>query len=195
MGNNPRLERRFFHSFPRPKRGEDREATLDRGLEILALMKSAGLILAPEVVEWDASVVAGRAEQFRILQRRACFTELSPEELPSHAAVFGPVALSFDVAKLRSAGATPVIYAPQGLAESALSQLSTFCVRGAHHTRHVLQQLQGLKEMSDPAIVGERYQIQSIPTTQSTFKILGRMGKWWLCMKCRRCTSGRSCNM
>jgi len=154
----PMPKRRFFHSFPRPKQGEASDATLDRGLQILALMKDAGLMLAPEIVEWDASSVAGRPEQLRILQRRACFTELSIEELPAHAAMFGPVALSFDLARLRSAGATPVIYAPQGLGGSALSQLSTFCVRGAYHTRYVLRQLQGLKEMSDPVVVGERYQ-------------------------------------
>jgi hypothetical protein len=150
-------QRNLFHSFPRPKTNESEGATLERGLSILASMKETGLVLAPEIVDWDVSVISGGAEQLRILQRRACFTELSAPELAAHSTVFGPIALSFDIAALRAAGATPVIYVPQGVDESPLSQIGTFCVRGAYHTRYILRQLLGLKEMSDPAIVAARY--------------------------------------
>jgi hypothetical protein len=155
--------RQFFHSFPRPKAGEDEDATLERGLAILAAMKTIGLVLAPEIVEWDLNQLVGGREELKLLQRRASFTELSENELLLHAKVFGPITLSFDIAALREAGATPVIYVPQGVASSALSQIGTFCVRGAYHTRYVLRQLQGLKEHSDPQITSARHGMPVAP--------------------------------
>jgi hypothetical protein len=142
--------RRFFHSFPRPKSGEDEDATIERGLAILGAMKKIGLVLAPEIVEWDLGQITGGREELKLLQRRASFTELSDAELPPHTEVFGPISLSFDIGALREAGATPVMYIPQGLASSALSQIGTFCVRGAYHTRAVLRQLQDLQRTSNP---------------------------------------------
>ena len=126
--------RSFFHCFPRPKKGETADATLERGLQILKFMATAGLVLAPEVVEWDVGAFTQGTEELRLLQRRLCFTELEQNELAAHAATFGPIALAFDIGKLRTAGATPVIYAPQGTTDSPLSLISTFCVRGAYRT-------------------------------------------------------------
>lgn len=150
-------DRRFFHSFPRAKTGEREEVTLDRGLSILTSLKEVGLVLAPEMVEWDVGAITSGREQLRLLQRRASFTELSFGELVGHSRAFGPIALSFDIGKLREAGATPVIYVPQGLTASALSQIGTFCVRGAYHTRAVLRQLQELEEVSDPSRAQKRF--------------------------------------
>jgi hypothetical protein len=164
LGGQP--ERKFFHSFPRPKQGEAPNDTLQRGLRILALMRKIGLILAPELVPWDVSVLSNGAEQLSTLQRRACFTELSEPELKAHGTVFGPISLSFDPMALRGAGATPVMYVPQGVGESLLSQIGTFCVRGAYHTQHVLKQLQGLKEMSDPALAEKRFGYPVAPNYQ-----------------------------
>jgi len=164
MSLNAAHDRHFFHSFPRPKADESKEATLERGLNILSFMKECGLVLAPEIVDWDVGLISGGAEQLRILQRRACFTELSTGDLPKHAEIFGPIALSFDLAKLRSAGAIPAIYVPQGLESSALSQLGTFCVRGAYHTQHVLRQLNDLKMQSDPAFVAKKTRMPVNPT-------------------------------
>jgi hypothetical protein len=143
-------DRYFFHSFPRPRTEESETATLERGLHILAFMKEIGLVLAPEVVIWNTDLIGGGTEKFAILQRRACFTELEISQLAKHSAVFGPISLAFDIGKLRAVGATPVIYAPQGLANNPLSQISTFSVRGAYHTRYVLERLLELKEASDP---------------------------------------------
>ena len=158
MTRDPAHDRRFFHSFPRPKANESKNDTLERGLRILSFMKDCGLILAPEIVEWNVSTLSGTPdERLSLLQRRACFTELPLAELPAHMATFGPIALAFDIPTLRSAGATPVIYLPQGTEPSALSQISTFCVRGAYHTQYVLRQLQGLKEASDPVLAAETY--------------------------------------
>ena len=170
-------DRKFFHSFPRPKQGESPNDTLERGLRILALMRKIGLLLAPELVSWDVSLVSNGTEQLSTLQRRACFTELSEAELPAHSAIFGPTALSFNLMALRSAGATPVIYVPQGISESLLSQLGTFCVRGAHHTRYILNQLQGLKEMSDPTIAEKRLGLPVNPNYQLDLRNTDAEGK------------------
>jgi hypothetical protein len=83
--------RHFFHSFPRPKRDESANDTLDRGLKILTFMKQVGLILAPEVVHWDVSVLAPDAPQVHLLQCRASFTELAISELARHSKTFGPI--------------------------------------------------------------------------------------------------------
>lgn len=158
MTSDSTYDRRFFHSFPRPKANESKHDTLERGLRILSFMKDCGLILAPEIVQWNVSTLSGTPnEHLSLLQRRACFTELSLAELSAHRATFGPIALSFDIATLRSVGATPVIYVPQGIDVSALSQISTFCVRGAYHTRYVLRQLEELKEESDPVLAAKKY--------------------------------------
>jgi hypothetical protein len=169
-------DRRFFHSFPRPRPDESAGAVLERGLAILTFMKEFGLVLAPELVEWDVSMISGGAEQLRTLQRRACFTELSAAELPAHSAIFGPVSLSFDLAKLRDAGATPVIYVPQGSAASALSQIGTFCARGAFHTEKVLSQLQQLKELSDPTFVAKKSGKPVAPNYEVTLQNSDRAG-------------------
>lgn len=150
-------DRRFFHSFPRPKKDESEDATLERGLAILTCIKEVGLILAPEIVDWDLGTIGVPHENLSLLQRRACFTELSVDRLSDHSAAFGPIALSFDLADLRRVGAFPVIYVPQGEASSPMSQIGTFCARGAYHTRYVLNQLRQLQLYSDPAHVAAHY--------------------------------------
>jgi hypothetical protein len=170
-------DRHLYHSFPRPRADEFEDATLERGLSILAFMKEAGLVLAPEVINWDVSVIGGGAEQLRILQRRACFTELSAAELAAHCAIFGPIALSFDIARLRGSGATPVIYVRQDGGENALSAISTFCVHGAYHIQHVLRRLQGLKELSDPALEARRVGTPVAPNYELTLQNTNPAGK------------------
>ncbi|MGD0046793.1 MAG: hypothetical protein ABSE42_07210 [Bryobacteraceae bacterium] len=176
MSNDDTPSRRFFHSFPRPKKDESEDATLDRGLSILTLMKQVGLVLAPEVVIWDISAFSLGAKQLSILQRRVSFTELSVTELAEHSAIFGPISLSFDIAKLRGAGATPVIYVLQGTAGSPLSQVATFCVHGAHHTKYVLSQLHELKEVSDPARLAQRLMTPVSPNCEITLRNTGPAG-------------------
>ena len=124
---------------------------MERAIAILALIRKIGLVLAPEVIEWDLSPLGLSKMPLRTLQRRMCFTEIAPAELSEHSNLFGPLALSFNTVKLREAGAMPVIYVPQGLS-SPLSQLAIFCVNGAQHTKAVLGQLQQLKEVSDPQL-------------------------------------------
>jgi hypothetical protein len=176
MSDQSAPKRRFFHSFPRPKKDEPPHLVLARGLKILDLMKQVGLVLAPEVVSWDLSVIRPGGKPLGILQRRASFTELDVSELPGHSAVFGPISLSFDVAKLRDAGATPVIYVPQGTADSPLSHIATFCVNGVHHTKYVLSFLHQLKEASDPARLSQRLNMPVSPNFELPLRNTGPDG-------------------
>ena len=142
--------RYFFHSFPRGKANEPHDDILARGLKILAFMKEVGIVLAPELVKWDITGIVGDAdEKLETLQRRVCFTELSAAELSQHSITFGPIALAFSIERLRTAGATPVVYVPQGFQSNPLSLLAIFLVRGAHHTRYVLNQLNDIAQGAD----------------------------------------------
>ena len=108
------LERYFYHSFPR--RGRATESEVAKGCEILALIADAGLLLAPEVVVWQhphANGTPPREQSY--IQRRVCFTELAPEELPDHARGFGSFALEFEIETLKRMGAMPVFYVPQAV--------------------------------------------------------------------------------
>lgn len=95
-------DRFFFHTFPRPRPSESAEATRDRAVNILSFMKEAGLVLAPEIVKWKLPLQGGGVEHLAILQRRACFTELSVGELDRHATTFGPISLSFNIRQVKS---------------------------------------------------------------------------------------------
>lgn len=152
------IQRHLVHSFPRPKPRETEESTLRRALAILALIRKIGLVLAPEILDWDLRAIAAGSEKLQLLQRRLCLTEISPSELCQHSTMFGPIAIAFDVEKMRGAGAMPALYVPQGAMNNALSQIGTFCVRGAYHTKYVLERLQELKNLSDPAFVAEHIQ-------------------------------------
>ncbi len=137
------------HSFPRPKRGESPSSTMDRAILILRSIREVGLVLAPEVIDWDLEKMVPGSQPLRLLQKRLCLTEISPSELSEHSKIFGPLAITFDAEKAREAGALPVIYIPQA-GSTSLSLLGLFCVNGAHHTKAVLGQLQQLNEWTDP---------------------------------------------
>ena len=125
--------------------------TSNRGWTILKSMKELGLILAPEVVEWSTPVSLGTPSPIRILQRRICFTELSPGELSGHSSFFGPFALEFDTAALRRIGALPVIYMPQALSEQDhLALLGPFVVGHLDQIRGTLERLSLLAQYDDP---------------------------------------------
>ena len=148
-----KVEPRFFyHSFPRRWQGETQNETTSRGWAILRSMKELGLILAPEVVEWHAPVSLGTPSPIQVLQRRICFTELSPQELSQHSMRFGPFALEFQTIALRRIGALPVIYMSQALSEQDhLALLGPFVVGHLRQIRGTLERLAQLGQYDDPA--------------------------------------------
>jgi hypothetical protein len=107
-------ERYFYHSFPRRSRKTATEN--EKGCQILSIMRDVGLLLTPEPVEWGYEHADGSAPRTSAaLQRRVCFTELAPKELPGHAEKFGRFALEFSVPALKSLGAIPVFYIPRAI--------------------------------------------------------------------------------
>ena len=146
--------RYFYHSFPRPRGGPTRSQTIAKGWSILQSIKRLGLILAPEIVEWKIPVSIGSPSPIRLLQQRACFTELSRNELGEHSKRFGPFAIEFDIMALRRAGVLPVIYMPQALSEQDhMALLGVFLVSHTEHIRHTLEQLNSLNQFNNPAHV------------------------------------------
>jgi hypothetical protein len=138
----------FFHSFPRPRQDETGEAHLQRGLRILQSMFDVGLALAPECIAFKQPVVDGHKE-FRHLQNRLCFTELSEDALPGHAEHFGPFALRFDLEALWREGALPTIYIPQQIAgDRGLSAAGASIVAHLNYAQKTMSQLHQLAHLS-----------------------------------------------
>ena len=140
----------FYHSFPRPRPGETHCETASRGWAILRSMEKLGLILAPELVEWYTPVSLGTPSPIQVLQRRVCFTELSPQGLSQHSTRFGPFALEFATSALRRLGALPVIYMPQALSEQDhLALLGPFVVGHLEQVRSTLDLLNQISQFVD----------------------------------------------
>lgn len=116
----------FYHAFPPPRR-----AAPELGLPILSNIIKHGMLLCPESLVVPPNPWSDRAEPPRttIIQRRACFTLLSQEDLlrgvgnvqgargrrrsdevPNHAAEFGPFAIGLDTREARELGILPVFY-------------------------------------------------------------------------------------
>jgi hypothetical protein len=105
-------ERYFYHSFPR--RGASSADELNKGCKILEAIRDFGLLLTPQLIEWEQPSVGGAPPRtIPILQKRVCFTELAAPQLPAHAERFGHFALEFNIEVVRSLGAVPVFYIPQ----------------------------------------------------------------------------------
>lgn len=108
-----------------------------------------GLVLTPEIIEWPEVQPDGSlSEPWYIGQKRCCFTELAPAELPQHAEVFGHFAIEFDIQVLRSLGAIPVFYLPRtSEANAGLETMATALVAGIGQLEVLfdrLSQLEGL---------------------------------------------------
>ena len=152
-----RMERFFYHNFPR--RGRDSNAEIAKGCKILSLICDAGLLLTPEVVPWSYPHANGAPpRQQQTIQRRICFTELAPSELSEHAKQFGHFALEFQVDTLKRLGAMPVFYIPQvtdGDTNGVTSLGSTLVVQSID-AMILAMRFSEVKRILDQFPVGER---------------------------------------
>ncbi len=151
-------ERYFYHSFPR--RGRATEGEVAKGCEILTLIADAGLLLAPEVVVWQyphANGTPPREQSY--IQRRVCFTELTPAELPEHAREFGSFALEFETETLKRMGAMPVFYVPQAVGTEAdgRSSLGSTMVIQSMDAMVLMMRLAGVAEALAQANDGDQF--------------------------------------
>jgi len=90
----------FYHSFPRQK---DRAL----GLRILESILKKGLLLT---AEYKTIRRCSDLCTKKFLQRRVCFTALTPDKVRSHARKFGSFSFEFDARALREFGALPALY-------------------------------------------------------------------------------------
>ena len=80
----------------------------------MRFMKEMGLLLTPEIIESPEVPSEGPLSvPWLVAQKRCCFTELPPSELPQHTKDFGHFSIEFDIQVLRSLGAIPVFYLPR----------------------------------------------------------------------------------
>jgi hypothetical protein len=110
----PQAEHFFFHSFPRRRAGESREAQLEKGVKITRGLLRSGLLLTPENYEIPIISKGSVIDKLEAVQRRVCFTELASSDLQSHSETFGSFALAYTIDDLRKLGAMPVFYVPIG---------------------------------------------------------------------------------
>jgi hypothetical protein len=153
-------ERFFYHSFPR--RGSNTGVEMDKGCKILSLICDAGLLLAPKVVKWEYSHADGsppRKQEY--IQRRVCFTELSPSDLIEHAQNFGLFALEFEIDVLKGMGALPVFYIPRATSADAseINSLGSVPVMQTIDAMVLAMRLAGVKQNlgGTPEVVEGRF--------------------------------------
>jgi len=106
-------ERYFYHSFPRRQR--ERSANeLDAGMKVLTSIAASGFLLTPEITEWREPRDNGSlGKPWKVIQKKCCFTELTPGELAEHSEHFGKFSIEFDVRTFRQLGGIPVFYLPR----------------------------------------------------------------------------------
>jgi hypothetical protein len=108
-------ERYFYHSFPRRFTGKPEEE-LKKGLEILRAMRDFGLVLTPEITNWQECLANGSlGPPWTVIQKRCSFTELGPSELRAHCEQFGHFSIEFSPLEFRKLGGIPVFYVPRSV--------------------------------------------------------------------------------
>jgi len=107
---------RFYHCFPRaPSNASLSTCDLDEiGLKILEQILRFGLLLTPEELEIPPNPLSDldTPPLTRIIQRRACFTLVSREELYEGPIIrqFGEFAIALDSHEARELGIVPTLY-------------------------------------------------------------------------------------
>jgi hypothetical protein len=135
-----------------------------------------GLVLVPEFIEWRQPISGGRLRTFPILQRRVCFTELSPAELPQHGERFGHFAIEFDSTTIRELGGIPVFYIPQPDGDPSGNALGVALLSIAADARAVINRVAMLDELLNGSVpvndrISFRTSFQESPESARSFDI------------------------
>lgn len=131
----------FYHSFPRTRKDQSKEAETALAFEVLTLVMRLGLLLVPEM-----QTVGG----VELCQGRICFTALAPRELPKHAARFGLFALEYHCEDLMNFGALPAIYLPDRL--GGVHDIGDAGVRFLQGLDQLKSAIEILKDAKDPVV-------------------------------------------
>jgi hypothetical protein len=145
------LERFFYHSFPRPDDGVDSNK---KGIEILKSIVNYGLLLTPEITNWQERLMDGNlSKPWSLYQKRACFTELPPTELDEHSKHFGPISIEFEIKVLRQLGAIPVFYLPRPTSnEQSLEYLGSAMMARIGEIQQLLDRMTEIESLANQSI-------------------------------------------
>jgi hypothetical protein len=161
MSRNRAPERYFYHSFPRRRRAEGPA----HGLAILELIRDFGLLMTPEVAEWQYSHADGTPPRVQsMVQHRISFTELAPTQLARHAREFGPFSLEFDIETLKELGAIPVFYVPQGVEKKHAGGLGATMVMHVIDAMRMTDRIAQMQAILESVPPDRARQIITIPT-------------------------------
>ena len=139
----------FYHSFPRPKEGQD---GIQKGLKILESFLQNGILLVPDSVEYrrEKDVLNNTPEKYYVVQSRFCLTQIDISELKTHEKYFGGFHLEFTNDSAYSLGAIPVFYLPQiepGMSEWSLKKLASSYFYRLYELQTLCQDMQTLEKM------------------------------------------------
>jgi hypothetical protein len=117
----------FYHSFPRPKHGQD---GIKKGLAILESFIKNGFLMVPETISYkrDKDDDNSLPPECLITQSRFCLTQIDIGELKAHEKHFGCFHLEFTNQNTYALGAMPVFYLPVSDPEKTEWPLKTLAV-------------------------------------------------------------------
>lgn len=137
----------FYHSFPRKPNNRNRAL----GLKILDSILKNGLLLTAEQREFPSSEGLRKGT---FVQKRVCFTALTPNRLAHHSRTFGSFSLEFRGSAIRDFGALPAVYFSGRLPNGGLLNDS-----GESLVRHLLEAYGDLRRLWDLKDKGTNKQI------------------------------------
>jgi len=159
----------FYHSFPRPKHGQD---SIKKGLSILDSFLKNGFLMVPENITYKR----GKADknslppEYRITQNRFCLTQIDISELKAHEKHFGCFHLEFMNQKTYALGATPVFYLPDSDPDNTewpLKTLAAGYLSGLFEIQSIIEyimlmdkKLEGMKDGERMPIAGKNNSIE-----------------------------------
>jgi hypothetical protein len=138
----------FYHSFPRPKRGQN---SIQKGLAILDSFLKNGILLVPETIHYRREKNEQNTPvEYNITQSRFCLTEIDISELKVHEKYFGKFHLEFSSEDAYALGTMPVFYLPRtesGVSEWSLKKLAAGYLYRLHDLQTICRDIQTLAEM------------------------------------------------
>jgi hypothetical protein len=129
----------FYHSFPRPKHGQD---SIQKGLKILENFLKSGILLVPEIITYKHG-----EKEYYAAQSRFCITQIDISELKAHEKYFGGFHLEFTNHQAYSLGAIPVFYLPGAepdRVEWSLKKLASGYLHQLNALQAVCQNIHGI---------------------------------------------------
>jgi hypothetical protein len=138
----------FYHSFPRPKPGQD---SIQKGLRILGNFLKNGILLVPEDLRYDRGSGAKRDTlvEYHVMQNRFCVTQIDISELKDHEKYFGSFHIEFKNEDMYDLGAMPVFYLPRSetsTSEWSLKKLPASCIYELFELQNVCNDIRSIAQ-------------------------------------------------